>query len=130
MNTSYTNTYTLRIIYSLISIIILSVAVLPGSAAEYENEQQYHAYATTTSITSALPGIINFAAAGDWGCTSHTKDTVNNILDKNPELVLALGDYSYREDPVGCWLKIIQPIDSITNIVLGNHDNAEETEEL
>src|SRR5918992_3711140 len=111
MNTSYTNT--LRIIYSLISIIILSVAVLPGSAAEYENKQQYHAYATTTtSVTSALPDIINFnfAAAGDWGCTSHTTDTVNNILDKSPELVLALGDYSYREDPVDCWLEIIQPI--------------------
>src|SRR5918992_4668324 len=112
MNTSYTNT--LCIIYSLISIIILSVAVLPGSAAEYENKQQYYAYATTTttSVTSALPDIINFnfAAAGDWGCTSHTTDTVNNILDKSPELVLALGDYSYREDPVDCWLEIIQPI--------------------
>jgi hypothetical protein len=91
MNTSYTKTTTLRLIYSLISIIILSVAVIPGSAAKYEN-QQYHAYATSTSITSALPGIINFnfAAAGDWGCSSHTTDTVNNILDKNPEFGLDL----------------------------------------
>ncbi len=101
-----------------------------GSAPEYENkqqqQQQYYAYATTTS----LPDTINFAAAGDWGCTSHTTDTVNNIIDKNPELVLALGDYSYREDPVDCWLKIIQPIDGITKIVIGNHDNAKETEEL
>jgi hypothetical protein len=91
MNTSYTKTTTLRLIYSLISIIILSVAVIPGSAAKYEN-QQYHAYATSTSITAALPGIINFnfAAAGDWGCSSHTTDTVNNILDKNPEFGLDL----------------------------------------
>ena len=82
MNTSYTNTCTLRMIYSLLSIIILSVAVLPGSAAQYENKQQYHAYATTTAA-AALPGF-NFGAAGDWGCNSRTTATVNNIVDKNP----------------------------------------------
>src|ERR671911_2769300 len=122
MNTSYTNT--LRIIYSLISIIILSVAILPGGGAEYENQQQYYAYATTTSITSALPGIINFnfAAAGDWGCTSHTTDTVNNILDKNPELVLGLGDYEYYGDDADCWLEIVEPIDDKMKIAIGNHE--------
>src|SRR5918999_3559529 len=124
MNTSYTNT--LCIIYSLISIIILSVAVLPGSAAEYENKQQYYAYATTTttSVTSALPDIINFnfAAAGDWGCTSHTTDTVNNILDKSPELVLGLGDYAYYGRNANCWFDDIRPIDNIMKIAIGNHD--------
>jgi len=123
MNTSYTNT--LRIIYSLISIIILSVAVLPGSTAEYENKQQYYAYATTTtSVTSALPDIINFnfAAAGDWGCTSHTTDTVNNILDKSPELVLGLGDYAYYGRNANCWFDDIRPIDNIMKIAIGNHD--------
>ena len=124
MNTSYTKTSTLRLIYSIISIIILSVAVLPGSAAEYENQQQYHAYATSTSITSALPGIINFnfAAAGDWGCSSHTTDTVNNILDKNPELVLGLGDYAYYGRNANCWFDDIRPIDNIMKIAIGNHD--------
>jgi hypothetical protein len=39
---------------------------------------------TSIAITTTLPGF-NFAAAGDWGCTSHTTDTVNNIVDKNPE---------------------------------------------
>jgi hypothetical protein len=34
------------------------------------------------------PSEFNFAAAGDWGCTDDTTDTVNNILDKSPELVL------------------------------------------
>src|ERR671915_787460 len=123
MNTSYTST--LRLTYSLISIIILLVAVLPGSAAEYENQQQYHAYATTTtSVTSALPDIINFnfAAAGDWGCTSRTTDTVNNILDKNPELVLGLGDYAYYGRNANCWFDDIRPIDNIMKIAIGNHD--------
>src|SRR5215210_2853582 len=63
----------------------------------------------------------NFAAVGDWGCTSHTIDTVNNILDKKPELVLGLGDFSY--DPTtDCWFKIIDPIDEIMKIAIGNHD--------
>jgi Calcineurin-like phosphoesterase len=62
----------------------------------------------------------NFAAAGDWGCTDDTRDTVNNVTDKSPELVL--GDYSY-EDTADCWLDIIQPIDNIMKISIGNHDD-------
>jgi predicted MPP superfamily phosphohydrolase len=63
----------------------------------------------------------NFAAVGDWGCTSDTDDTVDNIRDKNPELVLGLGDYSYR-DSASCWLEKIESIDSITKISIGNED--------
>jgi len=63
----------------------------------------------------------NFAAVGDWGCTSDTDDTVDNIRDKNPELVLGLGDYSYR-DSASCWFEKIQPIESITKINIGNED--------
>ena len=37
----------------------------------------------------------NLDAAGDWGCSSNTDNTVGNIDGKNPERVLALGDYSY-----------------------------------
>jgi hypothetical protein len=37
----------------------------------------------------------NFAAVGDFGCNSNTDDTVDNIVDKNPKLVFALGDFSY-----------------------------------
>jgi predicted phosphodiesterase len=67
----------------------------------------------------------NFAAAGDWGCTDDTRNTVDNIVDKNPELVLGLGDFSY-EPTADCWLDIIQPIDNTIDnamkIVIGNHD--------
>jgi Calcineurin-like phosphoesterase len=111
---------TLRSIYSLISIIIiLSVAVLPGSAAEYENkQQQYYAYATTT----ALPDTINFAAVGGWGCTPQTINTVNNILHKNPELILGLGDYGYYGADANCWLERVQPIDDKMKIAIGNQE--------
>jgi hypothetical protein len=125
MNIPYTKTSTLGLIYSLISIIILSVAVLPGSAAEYKNkQQQYYAYATTTSVTSTLPDIINFnfAAVGDWGCKSQTTDTVNNILHKNPELILGLGDYDYYGINADCWLERVQPINDKMKIAIGNHE--------
>jgi predicted phosphodiesterase len=67
------------------------------------------------------PSDFNFAAVGDWGCTDDTTDTVNNILDKKPELVLGLGDYSY-EDSADCWFKIVDPIDDKIKIEIGNHD--------
>src|ERR671921_2351665 len=64
----------------------------------------------------------NFGAAGDWGCTDDTSDTVNNILDKAPEIVLGLGDYSYDDDSADCWFDVTQPIDNIMKISIGNHD--------
>jgi hypothetical protein len=63
----------------------------------------------------------NFAAAGDWDCNSNSPQTVSNIVDRSPELVLGLGDYSYSST-ADCWFKIIDPIDSLTKIAFGNHD--------
>jgi predicted MPP superfamily phosphohydrolase len=63
----------------------------------------------------------NFAAAGDWGCTSDTINTVKNIMDHDPELVLALGDLSYNSS-AQCWLDIIEPMADKTKIVFGNHE--------
>jgi aldose sugar dehydrogenase len=64
----------------------------------------------------------NIAAAGDWSCTQNTKNTVENIVNKNPELVLGLGDYAYRND-AACWLEIIKPIEDKMKIAIGNHDD-------
>ncbi|HJY10838.1 MAG TPA: metallophosphoesterase [Nitrososphaeraceae archaeon] len=66
----------------------------------------------------------NFAAVGDFGCTSNTDDTVDNIVHKNPELVLALGDYSY-ESTGTCWFYKSTPIDNITRISIGNHEETD-----
>ena len=63
----------------------------------------------------------NFAAAGDWDCNSNSPQTVINIVDRSPELVLGLGDYSYSST-ADCWFKTIDPIDSLTKIAFGNHD--------
>ena len=58
---------------------------------------------------------------GDWGCSSNTQQTVNNIENKNPQLVLALGDYSYQST-AKCWLDKIKPIDTKIKINIGNHE--------
>ena len=64
----------------------------------------------------------NFTAAGDWACRDSASDTVNNIVNKNPELLLGLGDYSY-EDTADCWLEMIAPLYEKTKIAIGNHDD-------
>jgi hypothetical protein len=46
---------------------------------------------------------------------------VNNIINKSPELVLGLGDYSY-EDTADCWFEIIVPLDDKMKIAIANHD--------
>ena len=76
---------------------------------------------TTTKSANSSIGGFNFAAAGDWACTSKAKDTVKNIIDHDPELVLALGDLSY-DSSAKCWLKIIKPIAEKTKITIGNHE--------
>src|SRR5215212_7477632 len=123
--TMSSHTSTFYSIYSYGFIVILLIAVFLGSSAsEYENkQQQYYAYATTTTTAATLPSF-NFAAAGDWECTDDTTNTVNNILDKNPQLVLGLGDFSY-EDSADCWFDIIEPIVNLIKISIGNHEASE-----
>ena len=60
--------------------------------------------------------IFNFAVVGDWDCTGETEDTVDNIVEQDPELVLALGDFSYSGD-ADCWLEMIEPIADKTNSI-------------
>jgi Calcineurin-like phosphoesterase len=64
----------------------------------------------------------NFGSTGDWGCSSSTSSTVNNIKGKGPERVLALGDYSYASTAT-CWLNKISDIKSKTRIAIGNHED-------
>ena len=63
----------------------------------------------------------SFAAAGDWGCNEMSQRTVKNIQSKEPNIVLALGDFSYQKD-TGCWFKIMSPLLNKTRVVIGEHD--------
>jgi hypothetical protein len=94
-----------------ILIAILSIALLGIIFTE-----TYFVYSL-----AALPDI-NFAAVGDWGCGINATNTLNNTIDKWPELVLGLGDYSYTEF-ANCWLNIVEPIDDKMKIAIGNHEH-------
>jgi len=69
--------------------------------------------------------IVNFVAVGDFDCNGDAEDTVENIIDQNPELVLALGDFSYSGS-ADCWLEMIEPIADKTKIVFGNHEDEDD----
>jgi predicted MPP superfamily phosphohydrolase len=126
----------------LLVMIILSLMPIQGSLSGVKEEeqqqviegkiqQQQFAYAANaTSATAAssssfllLPSTtnFNFAAVGDWGCTDDTTDTIKNIQNKDPELVLALGDLSY-EKTGNCWLNETSSINNKLKIAIGNHD--------
>jgi hypothetical protein len=64
---------------------------------------------------------LKILTVGNWGCTSNSQATINNINSKIPNLVLGLGDYSYESSP-DCWFNEIKPFDSKMRISIGNHD--------
>jgi predicted MPP superfamily phosphohydrolase len=115
--------------FSILPVIVLVIVL---SLTFEITKEKYPAYstgilnssATSNNMTSSLHSAdFNFTAVGDWGCTSNTNMTVNNVLDKKPELVLALGDYSYNRTSDDCWFKIVNPINEKMKIAIGNHDH-------
>jgi predicted phosphodiesterase len=90
------------------SFLITQIVVL------LSNNDEYKAYGSLSNF--------NFAASGDWGCNGRAVNTVNNIVNKNPELVLGLGDFSYQ-DTADCWFERIAPLDDEMKITIGNHDD-------
>jgi len=63
----------------------------------------------------------NFVAAGDWGCDKKAHETVSNMQNKSPELVLALGDLSYQKS-ADCWFQMMSPLITKTKMVFGDHE--------
>jgi hypothetical protein len=94
---------------------LITVFVVGSSVFAY----QQRAYAAT------LPDY-HFSIAGDWGCNSNTQTTVNGIVNKKPNMVIADGDFSYQ-DTADCWFSTIQPINSITKAAIGNHETVSST---
>ena len=76
---------------------------------------------------STIPDF-NFAAVGDTSCNTATSAIVSMIIKYDPERVLHLGDYSYK-DGADCLYPIIRPIEDKmldpTTIVMGNHETAD-----
>ncbi|MDX1372913.1 MAG: metallophosphoesterase, partial [Nitrososphaeraceae archaeon] len=81
----------------------------------------YDSYHYNNKNDDDTDGIFNIAVAGDWGCKDDTNKTVENIQNKDPELVLAAGDLSYKGSSQ-CWFEIIEPIQSKMKIAMGDHE--------
>jgi len=63
----------------------------------------------------------NFAVAADFGCSENARNTIKNMEDKKPELVLPLGDLSV-DKTANCWLDLISTFDDKSEITFGYHD--------
>jgi Calcineurin-like phosphoesterase len=74
------------------------------------------------SIQSKQNLEFNFAVVGDMGCSSMAEKIINDINNKSPKVILALGDLSYQRDNADCWLNIVAPVEPKLKIVLGDHD--------
>ena len=61
-------------------------------------------YATIQHVSD-----FNFVVAGDWGYDKKAHQTVINMQNKSPELVLALGDLSYQKS-ADCWFQMMSPL--------------------
>ncbi|MGZ5471306.1 MAG: metallophosphoesterase [Nitrososphaeraceae archaeon] len=80
-----------------------------------ENNKEY--YSVDNSIED-----FNFVAVGDFSCNEDAKNTVMNILNADPEILLGLGDYSY-EKTAKCWKDVVGGIDpQKMKISFGNHE--------
>jgi Calcineurin-like phosphoesterase len=120
---------TLVLLIPTLLVLLLIISIMPPTTTTF----LLAANATTTTTTeeeeeeddvaaAAAVSDFNVAAVGDWGCTPNTSNTVDNIVSKDPELVLGLGDYSYQNS-ADCWFDIVDPIIGKMIIEIGDHEH-------
>ena len=83
-----------------------------------DNQSQNIKYSNSSSYPD-----FNFAVAGDFGCKPETQKTISNMVSKKPEIVIALGDLSYK-NKADCWFSTVSPLDvgDKFKIAIGQHD--------
>ena len=77
---------------------------------------------TSDSIGNLNSGF-EFVIAGDYGCDSVSRQTLESMEEKDPDLVFALGDLSEVKNPQ-CFFDIVSELndDGRFKITLGEHD--------
>jgi predicted MPP superfamily phosphohydrolase len=116
MSSAFFSPVSLLIILAV--MVILSSTIIEGIATD---NHSVYASPSPPPSTATLSNF-NFAAVGDTNCNSITENIVEDIQAKAPEIVLGLGDYIYNDDSADCWLEIVEPIDNIMKIAIGNHE--------
>jgi hypothetical protein len=110
---------------SVFLLIIVAAMVILSTSIEGVTTEDHSVYASPSpspSSTATLSSDFNFGAVADTNCNTITESIVENIQTKAPEIVLGLGDYIYNDDKAMCWLEIVEPIDNIMKIAIGNHE--------
>jgi hypothetical protein len=95
---------------------------IPTTAVSLTDSNNNSSATSASANRSTAPADFNIAAVGDWGCTPNTTNTVDNIVSRDPELVLSLGDYSYQNS-ADCWFDIVDPIIDKMIIAIGDHEH-------
>ena len=111
--------------YNRIGISAIYLQNSYSQEEEEEEEEDDDNEKDTNGSYKKDKSIFNIAAVGDWDCTGETEDTVENIVEQDPELVFALGDFSYSGD-ADCWFELIEPIANKTKIAMGNHEDPDD----
>jgi predicted phosphodiesterase len=101
---------------------LFAVFVIVNCALYFQIEAAFATSSLSPSIQSEQKTGFNFATVGDMGCSPLTEKIINDINNKSPEVILALGDLSYQRDNADCWLNIVAPVEPKLKIVLGDHD--------
>jgi predicted phosphodiesterase len=101
---------------------LFAVFLIVNCAIYFQIEAAFATSSLSRSIQSEQKTGFNFAAVGDMGCSPLTEKIINDINNKSPEVILALGDLSYQRDNADCWLNIVAPVEPKLKIVLGDHD--------
>jgi len=65
------------------------------------------------------------ALTGDISCSSNGQNTVNQINNQNPNMVLWLGDLSYNKTSMDCFISQSSQLASKDEAIIGNHDDVE-----
>lgn len=74
------------------------------------------------SINDDQNNDLNIVAVGDFYCNDETKDTIENIISINPELIITTGDHVKDVNSIKCWAEMSEPIKNKMKIAIGNHD--------
>jgi hypothetical protein len=109
----------------------VTTSTISGNSSNFSNENTQNTTTTIKKKEKEEPEkeeekntnykAFNIAVAADWGCDDDAKKTSQNIQKKNPELVIAPGDLSYKGS-ADCWENIISPFKSKLKISMGDHE--------
>jgi predicted phosphodiesterase len=117
------NHYLFTITIAIFTLLSIGLVYAEKSNTINANGIQQQQNFDNTPITTEKKSTssFNIAVAADWGCKDDAKKTSKNIQEKNPELVVAAGDLSYKGQG-DCWENIISPFESKLKVSMGDHE--------